>query len=308
MPVDYSKFDHIGDSDEDEQPSAAVRQAATPARGGTGGYPAAPAPPAASKKKVSSSGRELLEPDAIEERLSMIAGPTTASSGSRPPKGGNSGDAAMASLAEQLERWAGPGAGAEQPEEGDKKKKSTEPQRMCFRADGKKKVHTTYPDGGEMVEEFDEKTDLLLVRMSKKGGGALGREAQWVYEVGQPPNTAFDPYSDTLKASATQPIFLRKDTPDHFQWRIRNLTYPSDVYSVKVDHEKQDIVVRTSNKKYFKRIDVPDVRRLGLALKDEPLEWVHKNNALIISYAKPPEVRSAEQKSLKEAEKAALRM
>merc|ERR1712100_216413 len=197
----------------------------------------------------------------------------------------------MASLAEQLERWAGPQGAQKEGDEQQTKKKSSEPQRMCFRADGKKKVHTTFPDGGEMVEEFDEKTDLLLVRMVKKGTGALGREAEWVYEVGQQPASAFDPYSDTLKASSTQPIFLRKDTPDHFQWRIRNLTYPSDVYSVKVDHEKQDIVVRTSNKKYFKRIDVPDVRRLGLKMKDEPLEWVHKNNALIISYAKPDEVR-----------------
>lgn len=310
MPVDYSKFDNIGDSDEEEQPAAQrVSQAATPMRGGGGGYPA-PAPNSSTPaKKISSSGRELLEPTALQDRLTL-AGPTTVSSGSRPPRAGgaagNQSDAAMEMLAEQLERMAGGGGGAEE-DKGNQKSKSNEPKKMCYKADGKKKIHTTFPDGGEMIEEYDEKTDLLLVRMVKKGT-TLGKEAQWIYEVGQPPAAAFDPYADTLKASSSQPIFLRKDTPEHFQWRIRNLSYPSDVYSVKVDHEKQDIVVRTSNKKYFKRIDVPDLRRIGLTLKDESLDWVHKNNALIISYAKPKQVREAEQQALKEAEKSAVRM
>eukprot|EP00929_Paragymnodinium_shiwhaense_P009434 TRINITY_DN113607_c0_g1_i1.p1 TRINITY_DN113607_c0_g1~~TRINITY_DN113607_c0_g1_i1.p1 ORF type:complete len:386 (+),score=99.91 TRINITY_DN113607_c0_g1_i1:84-1160(+) len=358
MPaIDYSKFDHIGDSDEEEQPPAAVRHAATPIRGGTAGYPLAqsggasaskkvgrsghellepvsldeslvmrgsPAPSSGSKpprgggllsnpepppKKTSSSGRELLEPRGLDQSL-LFAGSTEPSSGSRPQKGGgdSEADAAMASLAEQLERWAGPrgadpGAGTEDKPA----QKPNGPQRVCFKADGRKKVHTTYPDGGEMVEEYDERTDLLLVRRTKKAS-TLGRDPTWEYEVGQPPSTAFDPYADTLKASATQPIFLRKDTPEHFQWRIRNLTYPSSVYSVTVDHEKQDVVVRTSNKKYFKRIEIADLRRLGLKIKDEPLDWKHMNNTLIISYAKPKEVRDDEQKVLKEAEKSAVRM
>eukprot|EP00913_Durusdinium_trenchii_P034970 g32712.t1 len=107
-------------------------------------------------------------------------------------------------------------------------------------------------DGGEMVEEYDEKTDVLLVRKVRKQT-TVGKEGDWVYEVGQATEAAFDPYSDTLRASSSNPIFLRKDTPEHFQWRIRNLPYPADVYSVSVDHEKQEIVVRTSNKKYYKR-------------------------------------------------------
>merc|ERR1711988_1284257 len=112
---------------------------------------------------------------------------------------------------------------------------------MCVRADGKKKIHTTYPDGSEMVEEFDDRTDMLLVRKSRKAT-TLGKEGEWVYEVGQAPQTAFDPHSDLISASSSNPIFLRKDTPEQFQWRIRNLSYPQEVYSVTVDHEKQDIV------------------------------------------------------------------
>jgi len=125
---------------------------------------------------------------------------------------------------------------------------------------------------------------------------------------GQPPEKAFDPRSDLLRASATNPIFLRKDTPDSFQWRIRNLPYPASVYSVLVDHEKQEVVVRTSNKKYFKRIGVPDVVGVGLKLKDELLSWKHQHNTLIISYAKPAEVLAHEQKVLREAEKSALKL
>ena len=97
----------------------------------------------------------------------------------------------------------------------------------------------------------------------------------------------------------SNPIFLRKDTPqahaslvleaarpEHFQWRIRNLSYHADVYSVSVDHEKQEIVVRTSNKKYYKRIQVPDLLRYDLKLEDDLLSWKHQHSTMIISYRK----------------------
>ena len=45
-----------------------------------------------------------------------------------------------------------------------------------------------------------------------------------------------------------QAIFVRADTVDSFQWRIRNLPYPIDVYSISIDG--REIVLRTSNKKY----------------------------------------------------------
>merc|ERR1712178_272310 len=113
--------------------------------------------------------------------------------------------------------------------------------------------------------------------------------AEWVTEVGQTQEAAFDPHTDMMRVSSSNPIFLRKDTPEHFQWRIRNLPYLADVYSVTVDHEKQQIVVRTSNKKYFKRIDVEDLSRVTppLMLEEERMSWVHQHNTLIISYTKP---------------------
>jgi len=288
MPVDYSKFDHIEDSDEELEKAAATRQAAKPWEAPF--RPPTREPPAANSK--TGTGRELLEPD-LDKRLKFVEGGDT--------------DALSKQLS-QLAPWAAPqlgGAAPEAPEASNSK--PDEPKKLCVRADGRKKVHTTNPDGSELVEEFDERTDVLLLRKSRKPK-ALGGEAEWVHEVGQAHEKVFDPHSDLMKPSSSNPIFLRKDTPEHFQWRVRNLAYPASVYSVTVDHERQQIVVRTSNKKYFKRIDVEDLSRLGLKLKDESLSWKHQHNTLIISYVRPLEVVKAEQQSLKLVDKSGMNL
>lgn len=38
-----------------------------------------------------------------------------------------------------------------------------------------------------------------------------------------------------------------------FEFRVRNLPYTADNFEVTIDDEKQQIVIRTKNKKYFKR-------------------------------------------------------
>lgn len=292
MPIDYSKFDSIEDSDEEKpapkplfQPPA--RQDVLAPRSAAGA-PAAKAPAA-----VSRSGRPLLEPAGLDQKL-KFAQPEEPSE--------------MEMLASQFQKLAGPG-GAEAlatptPEP---TQNPHEPKRLCMRSEGKKKIHTTFPDGAEMVEEYDEKTDMLLLRKVRKSA-VLGKENEWVFEVGQPPEAAFDPHADLMKASSNNPIFMRKDTPESFQWRIRNLAYPSDVYSVTVDHEKQEVVVRTSNKKYYKRFGIPDLARLGLKLQDASLSWKHQHNTLIISYLRPVEVLEQEQKLLREANKSAVKV
>ena len=45
-------------------------------------------------------------------------------------------------------------------------------------------------------------------------------------------------------------MFTRKDNSKAFQWRIRNLPYTLEVYSVTVDDDKHSMIIRTSNKKY----------------------------------------------------------
>jgi hypothetical protein len=78
-------------------------------------------------------------------------------------------------------------------------------------------------------------------------------------------------------------MFSRKDTDTFFQWRIRNLPYPIDTYQISVDHDTQEIVVRTTNKKYFKRIACSDLQVAKLKMDEACIAYVHEHATLIIS-------------------------
>jgi hypothetical protein len=52
------------------------------------------------------------------------------------------------------------------------------------------------------------------------------------------------------------------------QFRVRNLPYAKDVYMITVDHSTQQVVVRTTNKKYFKRISITDMKRFHIPLDE----------------------------------------
>ena len=87
---------------------------------------------------------------------------------------------------------------------------------------------------------------------------------------------------------------MRKDTKDRFEWRIRNLPYPKETYIIEVDHNKQQIVLKTTNKKYYKRIDIPDLKRLNMVMEESSIAWKYANNTVIISYDKPDAVKKKE--------------
>lgn len=93
---------------------------------------------------------------------------------------------------------------------------------------------------------------------------------------------------------------MRKDTADRFEWRIRNLKWPKDVYQLSIDHNSQEIVIRTSNKKYYKRFDIPDLKRLGIKLEETELAWKYQNNTLIIGYDKPEKILELDKKKQQE--------
>jgi len=166
---------------------------------------------------------------------------------------------------------------------------------------GRRKVHTTFDDGSELVEEYDVKTGELLERR-RCGKTVLGRQAEWEYLVGEAP-VKWSPEGGTLKEIHENPLFSRKDTRDTFQWRVRNLPYPHETYDISLDHENRQIVIRTSNKKYFKRIGIPELDKLSLPLMEAALTWIHSNNTLIISYAKPRIVLEAEAKEAEDTQK-----
>ncbi|KAM4583971.1 protein DPCD isoform 1-T2 [Odontesthes bonariensis] len=169
--------------------------------------------------------------------------------------------------------------------------------------DGKRKIHYLFTDGKEMAEEYDLKTDELIVRKWCHKS-TLGVQGSWQVEVGEPlvsPAVSLD--SDVIKESFCNPVLMRKDSKTSFQWRIRNLPYPIDVFSVFAEPSERCIVIKTSNKKYYKKFSVPDLDRSQLSLDNSALSFTHANNTLIVSYKKPKDILTLEQELLKELKK-----
>ncbi|XP_011498939.1 PREDICTED: protein DPCD [Ceratosolen solmsi marchali] len=160
--------------------------------------------------------------------------------------------------------------------------------------DGKRKIHFLMEDGKEMVEEYNMDTNVLVKRAWKEKG-KLGQEIGWVVEVGDPdlPKDNLDAVG--IRESSSAPIVARRITKTALEWRIRNLPYPKDVYSITTENDGT-IIVRTSNKKYFKKLIVPDLERAGLKPEQERISIAHQYNTLIITYKKPPKLLDMEKK------------
>jgi len=161
----------------------------------------------------------------------------------------------------------------------------TKAKKTCMVNGGRKKIHFTFDDGQEMVEEWDVKADTLCLRKWRKPQ-TLGGQSQWDFEVGEadvkpPAQEGFG-----MMVSNVNPIAVRKDTKTEFQWRIRNLPYGLDVYSMTVNDD-DDMVLRTSNKKYYKKLQIKDLQRLGIPLDATAITMAHANNTLIVTYKKP---------------------
>ncbi|XP_077427007.1 protein DPCD [Vanacampus margaritifer] len=169
--------------------------------------------------------------------------------------------------------------------------------------DGKRKIHYLFGDGKEMAEEYDLRTDELVVRKWRHKN-TLGAQGQWEVEVGEPPvGPAASLDAEMLTENCSNPVFMRKDTNNSFQWRIRNLPHPKDVFNVSVQAPERCIVIKTSNKKYYKKFGVPDLDRSQLPLDSSALSFTHANSTLIVSYKKPKEILTLEQDLMKELKK-----
>ena len=55
------------------------------------------------------------------------------------------------------------------------------------------------------------------------------------------------------------------------------------------------MVIRTKNKKYFKKISIPDLDRFSLPYLQSSVSFAHANNTLILSYEKPVQVLNFEE-------------
>eukprot|EP01064_Diplonema_japonicum_P031326 TRINITY_DN5557_c1_g1_i1.p1 TRINITY_DN5557_c1_g1~~TRINITY_DN5557_c1_g1_i1.p1 ORF type:complete len:200 (+),score=32.59 TRINITY_DN5557_c1_g1_i1:23-601(+) len=162
---------------------------------------------------------------------------------------------------------------------------------------GVRKVHSTYNGSVELVEEYDVITDKLQTRKWRVDT-RLGGEGKWEVEVGSEPPIG----NELLVAAASTPLLSRVDTSTVFEWRVRNLPYPREVYSLTID-APSEITIRTTNKKYFKKILVPDMLRGGLALEQSSLSWTHAHNTLVVSYVKPKQILQEEAAAADERKK-----
>ncbi|XP_012267966.2 protein DPCD [Athalia rosae] len=165
--------------------------------------------------------------------------------------------------------------------------------------DGKRKVHFLFEDGKEMVEEYHLETNVI-VRRAWREKGKLGQDVGWVVEVGDPePRPQDNLEISGIRESSNAPFISRRITKVSLEWRIRNLPYPKDVYSVTAENDGT-ITVRTSNKKYFKKLSIPDLERAGLKPEADRITFTHQFNTLIITYKKPPLLIDLEKKVLQE--------
>ncbi|OXB71597.1 UNVERIFIED_CONTAM: hypothetical protein H355_011232 [Colinus virginianus] len=191
---------------------------------------------------------------------------------------------------------------------------SSAPRLYALVADGRRIVHSTFPDGSEMIEEYDVEDDCLLIRKTRKNS-PFGKRSSWEYEIGAPPTLNpgscgsgavggnDEEHQRLLTPTAASPFCVMLDTKRAFQWRIRNLPYPISTYSVDIDEASQEIVVRTTNKKYFKRLAVRPLKNVGLSLDARSLSWTHQHNTLVLTYLKPGKVIEYENARIKEAKK-----
>lgn len=87
----------------------------------------------------------------------------------------------------------------------------------------------------------------MIERKIRKPGILTG-ERKWEYEIGES-QAMRSIQNEEIMVSFMQPVFMRQDTKDSFQWRIRNLPYPLDIYDCTVNENQREIILRTSNKK-----------------------------------------------------------
>uniref|UniRef100_A0A1L8DDF3 Protein DPCD n=1 Tax=Nyssomyia neivai TaxID=330878 RepID=A0A1L8DDF3_9DIPT len=151
---------------------------------------------------------------------------------------------------------------------------------------GQRKVHYTFPDGREMVEDYSLDTGIIQRRAWRKKKDLRG-EPDWELELGDCVKDLRVGGEFLMRESNTEPIISKRITKTNLEWRIRNLPYPIETYSVTVDVEKQSIIVRTTNKKFFKIIQLPDLQRCNTLPSQQNVSIKHQYNTLIISYQKP---------------------
>ncbi|EAX97167.1 DPCD protein, putative [Trichomonas vaginalis G3] len=166
------------------------------------------------------------------------------------------------------------------------------PKAVAYNTGGYKTIVYDEKEGKQVVDICELDTGKLLAR-KERVRHTSGSDGPWEWTYGSPIEQKQE--VETISASSKNPVFLRLDTDNEWQWRVRNIPYPANFYNVTVDEPKNQIVIRTTNKKYFKRIDAPE----GEKFVPSKLQWAWSYNTLVIQHEKPPRVVAADKELCK---------
>ncbi|KAG5889939.1 hypothetical protein JTB14_018834 [Gonioctena quinquepunctata] len=161
--------------------------------------------------------------------------------------------------------------------------------KSCLLDKNLKKIHYNFQNGKEMVEEYNMDTGVLTRRAWRCKQNLSGKD-EWDVEIGDPEPTYGTESQQIIRESSNQPIVSRRNTRTNLEWRIRNMPYTVETYLVTVLPEEKSLLVKTTNKKYYKILTIPELTRLDLTPAQSNVSFAHKFNTLIITYKKPKEL------------------
>ena len=198
---------------------------------------------------------------------------------------------------------------------------------------GKYQIHTRYDDNVERLEEWivskkrkdgtkannhvknHAESFQLVIRKWKDSKLSLGHSngQVWEYEIGSQMIDVKNPQNDnnmkSLRCSSTNPSFHAEDSLTCFIWNVQNCPWPRNNYTIAIDDENRFAVLRTKNKKYYKRFQIPAMSRLNQTLNEVEFKMKHDGkDVLTISYRKPESVLKWEEGESKLREEAICKL
>ncbi|KAK7573762.1 hypothetical protein V9T40_010953 [Parthenolecanium corni] len=166
--------------------------------------------------------------------------------------------------------------------------------KIALAGTGTRKIHYKFADGREMVEEYNLETGVLTKRAWKKSN--ILKSSKWDVEVGDALSECPEE-NIGLTESKDAPFVSHRVTKTKLEWRVRNFKYSSESdYNVSLDQSDKCIIIRTSDKKFYKKIPILDLQRLNLPVTSNSLRHSRSLNTLVIQYEKPPELLAFEKK------------
>lgn len=151
-------------------------------------------------------------------------------------------------------------------------------------SDGRLRISGTWnedPEKVEMIEEWrpapNGKFDLQLRKWRRTD--RMTGASPWALEIGGKEIAPSKPL--LVSESSTNPTWCQRDSTTAFVFEVGNIPYPIETYAVTVDVEKNELVLRTSNKKFFRRWMIGQLRRRSIALDEKLLSLSHDGTSTL---------------------------